>query len=143
MAESALATLRLVEHLYGNQLSLLMTGNHHLGDTLTILHHKILLREINQDHANLSTIVGIDGSWGIQYGDTLLQGQTTTRSYLSLIAYWQGNVQPRRNQLTLQRFQGDGGIETSPQIHASTLWCGILWQWLMTLIDDLYFQHRF
>ena len=87
MSESAFATFRLVEHLHGNELSLLMTGNDHLGNTLTILNDEILLRKINKDHTNLTTIVSIDGTWGIQHSNAFLQSQTATGPYLSLITY--------------------------------------------------------
>ena len=63
-----------------------MTGNHHLGDTLAVVDDKLFLRQIDEQHAHLSPIVGIDGAGRIQDGDTFLQGQSAARANLCLIA---------------------------------------------------------
>ena len=101
MTIATFTTLRLVKHFHRHKLSLLMTGNDHLGDTLTIFHYKILLRKIDQHNTYLTTVVGINGTRRIQYCDTFLQCQTTTGAHLGLITYRQSNVQTRRNQSAL------------------------------------------
>ena len=60
MAISSFATIRLVKYLNGLKVSLFVPCNHHLGNALAILYNKIFLREINQHHTDLTTIVGID-----------------------------------------------------------------------------------
>ena len=47
MSISAFTTNCLVEYLNGFKISLFVTGNHHLGNALTVFHHKVLLREID------------------------------------------------------------------------------------------------
>ena len=92
MAVTAFATLCLVKFFDNHEVTLFMTGNHHLGDALTIVDDKVFLRQVDEYHTNLTTIVGINGSWRIQHGKTMLQCQSTTWTYLSLIAFWQCDV---------------------------------------------------
>ena len=126
----------LVEHVHRHEQSLIVSGDDHLGDALSVVHDEILLRQVDEQHAHLTTIVGIDRSRGVEYRDTLLQGQSTAGPHLGLIACWQGNVQSRRDESPLHGFQHDRRIEIGPQVHAGTLRCGILRQWLMTFVHD-------
>ena len=141
MPISSFASLRLVEHLHLLEYALFMPGDDHLGDALAVFHHEILLRQIDEHHANLSTIVGIDGAGGVEHGDALLQGQSATGPHLGFVTCWQGDVQTRGYEPALQWAQRDGYAEVGPQIHARTLCRGILWQGVMPLVDDFYFQH--
>ena len=104
-----------------------MTGDHHLRDTLAVVDDKLLLRQVDQQHAYLSTIVGIDGAWRVQDGNTLLEGQTATRTDLCLITDRKRDVQSGRNQSALHGLQHDGCFEICSQIHACTLFRGVLW----------------
>jgi len=63
MTISTFATNCFVKELNGLKISLFVLRNHHLGDALTILHDKVFLREVDQHHADFTTIVGIDGAW--------------------------------------------------------------------------------
>ena len=54
--------LRLVELFHHHKLALFMARNHHLGNALAVFDDEILLREVDEQHAHLSAIVGIDGS---------------------------------------------------------------------------------
>ena len=118
-----------------------MARNHHLGDTLTILYDEILLREVDEHHAHLTAIVGVHRSRGIQHGDAFLQGQSTTWAHLCLVTLGQGNMQSCRDESALQWFQRDGLVYIRSEVHASTEFRGILWQWLVTLVYNFYLQH--
>ena len=72
MTITTFATFGLIQNLYRYELTLLVTRNHHLGNTLTILNNKVLVRQVDEHHTYLATIVGIDSTWGVKYGDTLL-----------------------------------------------------------------------
>ena len=63
MPIATFTAIGLVEHLNRLKLCLLVTGNHQLGDTLTILNDKDLLRKINQYHPDFAAIVCINGAW--------------------------------------------------------------------------------
>ena len=80
MSIASFATFGLVEHLHSHKLSLFVPGDNHLGDALSVVHDKILLREVDEQHAHLTTIVGIDRPRGVEYRDTLLQGQSAAGS---------------------------------------------------------------
>ena len=62
MPISSFATNRLVEHLNRLKISLFVSGNHHLGDALTILYDEVFLREVDLYHAYLTAIIGVDGA---------------------------------------------------------------------------------
>ena len=141
MAVTTFTTFCLVEFLDNNEVTLLMAGYHHLGDALTVVDDEILLRQVDKHHANLSTIVCIDGSWCVQHGQPMLQGQTTTWTYLRFIALWQGDVQTCRYQATLHRMQGNGRIKIGAQIHSGTLWRSVCRQLLVPAVDDFNFDH--
>ena len=102
MTITSLATFSLIEHFYSFELSLFVTGNHHLRDSLAVVHDKILLRQIDEQHSHLATIVCIDSARRIQYCDTLLQSEATARSNLCLIACWQRDVQSCGYESALQ-----------------------------------------
>ncbi len=102
MSETALATLRVVQHIYCHQLGLLVTGNDHLGYALPVVHDKRLIAQVYQDDSNLTTIVGINGARRIHQRNTMLQSQSAARTYLCLVAYGKGYAQTSRNQTALK-----------------------------------------
>ena len=79
----------------------MLLGFNHLGYSLTILHHKIILRQVNEYNTYLATVIGINSPRCIQYSNSFFQRQSTTRPDLCFIPYWQGNMQARWNQMTL------------------------------------------
>ena len=101
MPVASFTTFRHIKNLYCLEDALLMAGYDHLGNALSVVHDKVFLRQIDQQYTHLSTIVGIDRSGRVQYGDTLLQSQSTTRPDLSLIPLWQGYMQSRRDKSAL------------------------------------------
>ena len=86
MSIASFATFGLVEHLHSHKLSLFVPGDDHLGDALSVVHDKVLLREVDEQHAHLTTIVGIDRPRGVEYRDTLLQARLALRSMPALCA---------------------------------------------------------
>ena len=46
MSIATLASLCLIKCLYRNKFSLLVTRYHHLGNTITVVHYKSILRQI-------------------------------------------------------------------------------------------------
>ena len=118
-----------------------MTGNHHLGNALTVVDDEVLLRQVNQHYANLTTIVGINGSGCIQHGQSVLQGQSAAGTHLGFVALGQCDVQTSRNQTTLHRMQRDRRIEVRTQIHSCTLWRSVCGQLLVPTVDDLNLNH--
>ena len=69
MSISSFAPDGFVEYLNSLKISLFVSGDYHLGDTLTILHHEVFLRKVNQDNADFSAIVGIDCARRVQHGN--------------------------------------------------------------------------
>ena len=80
MSISALTALGLVENFHFLEITLLVAGNHHLGDTFTIVDDKVLLREVDEDNPHLTAIVGINGTRSIQHSQTVLQCQALSVS---------------------------------------------------------------
>ena len=136
MPVTSFASFRLIENLYSLEDTLLMAGYDHLGNTLSVVHDKVFLRQIDKQYTHLSTIIGIHRSGRVQYGHPLLQSQSTTRSDLSLIPLGQGDMQSRRDKSALHGLQQDRCFEIGPQIHPRTLLCSVLRQGLMTFVHD-------
>ena len=118
-----------------------MTGDDHLGNALAIVDDEVLLRQVDEHHAYLTTVVGIDGSWGVQHRQTMLQSQSTAWAHLCLIALWQGDVQTCRNQSALHGVQGDGLTEIGSQVHAGTLRRSVCGQLLMSAVYNFNLDH--
>ena len=57
MTISTSSALCIVELFHFYQLCLLMSGHHHLCDTLTGVNHEGRVREIDEQYANLATVV--------------------------------------------------------------------------------------
>ena len=75
MAVATSATLGIVELGHRHKLHLGMTSYHHLGNALAIVYHKVVGREVHQQHHQLATIVGINGAGRIEYGDALFRAK--------------------------------------------------------------------
>ena len=86
MAEATSTAFGVIEGLDSFPVYGFVTGNDHLGDAFTIVDNKRFVREIDQDDADFAPIVGIDGTRRVGHGDTVLQSQTGTRTYLRLDA---------------------------------------------------------
>ena len=140
MSKSAFTPFGLVQHLYCNEFGLLVTGYHHLGYALSVVDNEGLLAQIDQDDANLSPIIGIDGTRGIEHRDTVLQSQSATGTYLSLVAGRESYAQTCGYQLTFQGLQSDGGIEVCTQVHTCRKGSRITWQSMMRTINNLDFH---
>ena len=63
-----------------------MLGDDHLGNTLPIGNLKIFSRKIDKQHRYFSSVIGIYGARGVQYRNTMLERQATTRTHLSFVA---------------------------------------------------------
>lgn len=125
MPVAAFTAFGLVKFVHFNELRLLMTGNHHLGNALTIVHYKGLIRQVDEHHANLAAIVGIDGAGRVEHGKPVLQGQSAAGTYLCLIACGQCNVQSGGYEFALQRLQLYWLSEIGSQVETCTERCGI------------------
>ena len=62
MSVAAGTAFCLVKHLHCQEFALLMAGNNHLGNTLTIINDKIFLRQIDEEYTYLASVVCIHRS---------------------------------------------------------------------------------
>lgn len=141
MSVASLATFCLIKLLNFHEISLFMPCNDHLGYALAIAHHKVLLRQIDQHDTYLTAIVGIDGSWRVQHGNSMFQGQSATWADLCLISFGQCDMKTCGYEPALHRVQGDRFIEISPEVHTGTQGRSIFGQLLMPAIDHLNLYH--
>ena len=133
--------LRLVELFHYHELALLMACYHHLGNALAVFDHEILLREVDEQHAHLSAIVGIDGSRRVQHRDAMLQSQSAARAHLCLVSLGKRDEKARFHQFALKRMQRQRFIEIGAQVHSGALRRSIGRQLLMPTVHNFYFQH--
>lgn len=111
MSIAALTAFSLVELLYHHEVALLMTGDDHLCNALTVVNDEVLGGEVDEYNTYLTPVVSIDSAWGVQYCQSVLQGQPTTGSHLCLITLGQCDMQACRNQATLHGMQRDWRIQ--------------------------------
>lgn len=76
MAKTTGATLCFVEHFDCLEVHLLMAAYHHLGNTVAVTDLDLNVREIDENHPHLATIVSIDGAGAVEHGDALFEGQS-------------------------------------------------------------------
>ncbi len=141
MAITALAALGGVEGFHQRKVHLFMARHHELGNTLSIVDGKRVLRQVDEHYANLAPIVGIDSSGSVEHGKPVFQGQSTAGAHLSLKAFGQRDVQPSRDEPTLHRTEHDGFVEVGTEVHSRTLRSGIGGEGLVPPVDDFNFQH--
>lgn len=84
-------SLGFIERLYFDEFSIFVLGNHHLGNTLTIINDKVGLREVDEQNHDLASIIGINRAGGIKNSNAMFQCQPTARTYLCLEACWQSH----------------------------------------------------
>ena len=87
MSETTGSAIGFFQHFNRFPSNMFMPGNNHLANTLTVLNHKLFVRQVDQDNPNFATIVGIDCSRRIQNGNSLLLGQPTSWTNLSFETY--------------------------------------------------------
>ena len=140
MAVTALTTFGLTKYFYFNELGSLVAGDDQLSYALAVVNNEVLIGEVNEHDANLTTVVGIDSTRGVKHGDAMLQGQATAGTHLCLITRREGDVQTRGNKPTFQWTEHDWLVNVGTEIHASTLRRGILRQGLMAAVHYFYFH---
>lgn len=101
MSEPSCSTLRLIERFHLVPFHLFMLSHNHLGNTLTIIDDEGLIREIDKDDTDFSTIVSVNSSRRIQHSDPFLNGQSAARSHLRLKSLRQRDEKSGRYQTTL------------------------------------------
>ena len=66
MTVTALAAFRLVEFLNYDEIGIFVPCYHHLGNTLTGVHHEVAVAEVYQQYHQLATVIGIHRAGGVE-----------------------------------------------------------------------------
>lgn len=137
MAEAAGTAFCLVQLSHWHPLGLLVPGNYHLGYALAVVYDERLIAQVDQNHADLSAIVGIYCAWRIQHGDAMLYGESASGAYLCLYSGRQGDEEPRGDEASLHRPELDGRRYVCTKVEAGALRRGILWQRMVAAVYHL------
>ena len=140
MPETTSAAIRVVKGLDREPLYRLVPGDDQLSYALAVVDNKRLIRQVNQNHAYFTTVVGVYCPRRVQQTDAVLQSEARTRTHLCLITRRQRDEQPRWHHAAGQRRQFDWGIKIGPQVHAGAQRCGISGQRMVGTVDDFYFH---
>src|ERR1700732_4835680 len=73
----------------GNEFHADYGRNHHLRDALAAPDRKRRVAVVDQEHADLAAIIGVDRARRIQHSDAVLGGEARARSNLRLVAWRQ------------------------------------------------------
>ena len=76
MAESSCPPLCLVQCCDFDESRLLVFGYDHLRYAFAVVDDEGFGGEVDEDDANLASIVGIDGAGRVEHGDALLQSES-------------------------------------------------------------------
>src|SRR5471030_299009 len=106
-AEAATSAIRSAEFLDLGPDSPRVTRHDKLCNSHAARDAEGLLPEIDQDHADLAAVVGVDGSGRIGDRDAILGGQARPGADLGLEAHGQGNRDAGRHDPPFQRRQLD------------------------------------
>ena len=131
VAVSALTAFGLVELLNHLKLSLLMACYHHLCYALALGDDKRLCREVDEQHAYLATVVGIDGSGRVEHSDAVLQCQAGAWAHLSLTDEFHQLFVP-----------GRAGLFADVLIDTSGAAVAMLVVWLVCRVNKAFNKHR-
>src|SRR4051812_29824019 len=77
--EAATAALSRRERHHGNEFRLDHGSDHHLRDALAAPNRKRRIAVIDQEHADLAAIIGVNGAGRVQHRDAMLSGKTGAR----------------------------------------------------------------
>ena len=69
-----------------------VSGYDHLGYAFAVGDGEGLAAEVDEDDAYLSSIVGVDGAWGVEHGDAVLEGESAAWTYLGFVAWGEGDA---------------------------------------------------
>ncbi len=86
MTKAAISTLGRVERVDLGKRGKLMARYDHLANSVAIMYGERLVGEIDEDGANLPTVIGIDGARRIENSDATLGSETAAGAYLRLEA---------------------------------------------------------
>ncbi len=115
-----------------------MAGNHHLGYALTGHNLKRFLGQVNQNYLNLSPVVCVNGTGGIENRNSMLGSQSAAGSHLGLESGRKGYEQTRRDQRTLQGLQGYRLFQVGLKVNSSALRRSIRRAGIRRMINDFY-----
>src|SRR5471030_2226128 len=127
-AEAATSAVRSAEFLDLGPDSPRVTRHDKLCNSHAARDAEWLLPEVDQDHADLAAIVGIDGSGRIGDRDAVLGGQARPGPDLGLKAHGQGDRNPRRDNLPVHRCQLDILVDGGQQVGAGGGGRGVIWK---------------
>ena len=130
MSVATCATFCFIKFLYELEFCLLVTCDYHLCNALTLVYHEVLVGEVYEENAYLTTIVSVDGAGRVEHGDAMLEGESAARAYLCLISRRKSDIKSSRDELALKWTKGYWFLVVGTKIHTCTLWSGILWKWL-------------
>ena len=73
---------------------------------------------VDDEHANVSAVVGVNGAGGIQYRDAVFEGKAGPRPNLEFGAHGQRCEQSGWDQLARTGLQYDRSFQLGPHVHA-------------------------
>ena len=98
MAEATASPLRVSENFHRFPGYRFVAGHDELGDAVTVVDDERFIRQVDQNDADFPPVVGVYCTRGVQQSDAFFQGESRARSYLSLVAGRQRDVQAGRYQ---------------------------------------------
>src|SRR4030042_4843293 len=93
------------------------TGDHHLGNSISVPDRKRLFSVINEGNANLAAIIGIDRPWSVHHTDSIPDGAAASGSHLAFEPFRNCHRNPGRNQFPISWGKGDLPLQARKEVH--------------------------
>lgn len=119
MAEATVTPGGLIQFMHIQKFSSHKRRKYHLGDPFTPPYDKGICAVINNDHADLSPIVGINSARRVDEGNSVLEGKTASWPDLRLKTIGQGYGNAGGNKRSVSRLKHQIRIHIGTQVHTS------------------------
>ena len=136
MSVTAGAAFCVIEGFNGLPVHRFVARHHELCHALAVLHDKGLLSVVDEQHFQLSAVVGVDRSRRVEHRYAVAQGQTRARTHLPFAAFGQSDRQTGGNQRAFARCQREWRLQIGAKIQTGAQRCGGNGERMMRTIDD-------
>ena len=114
----------VIERLNELPVHRFVARHHELCHALAVFYDEGRLSVIDEQDFQLSAVVRVDRSGGIEHRNAVAQGQTRTRTHLSFATFGQCYRQTGGNKRTFARRQGERRLQIGAKIQTGAQRCG-------------------
>jgi hypothetical protein len=128
--------INLNEHCPGDR------RHYQLRDPLTVANDKWFAPVVDDDHSDLTTVIGINGPGGIHQGNAVLEGQSAPRTHLGFITIGKGYGDAGEDEGTLSWLEYQIGSKLRIEVHTGSMGGEVVGKRVAPFPSDSFDVHR-